>query len=158
MTPRRALIVTATAVASVLPLWGLAQAGLLQVRACVTVPGMFGTAGGAHLMLLRPAPECPSGVALDEHGLLAVVGAVAVTTLLAHVAGIGVLAGVAALAVRAAGVVARLLERVLPGARRPGRAPAVVCLRGVTLATAFPPLARGVRTAVVALRAPPLAA
>lgn len=155
MTPSRRLLVLASACALLVPLWAVVAAGLLQVRACVPAVGSL---TGPHLLLLRPAADCPSGVALDEHGVFAVVGAVALTTLAAHLAAIGAFAGLSAALARTAALVARLLDHVLPGRRTPGRVVAVGALGALTRATAVLGDVRRAATAVVGLRAPPLAA
>jgi hypothetical protein len=155
VTPSRRLLVLASACALLVPLWAVVAAGLLQVRACVPAVGSL---TGPHLLLLRPAADCPSGVALDEHGVFAVVGAVALTTLAAHLAAIGAFAGLSAALARTAALVARLLDHVLPGRRTPGRAVAVGAGGALTRATAVLGDVSRAATAVVGLRAPPLPA
>ncbi|PWD51892.1 hypothetical protein C8046_15825 [Serinibacter arcticus] len=136
-------------------LWVVVAAGFVQVRACVPTVGLL---GDAHLLLLRPAADCPSGAALDEGGVLAVVGTVALTTLAAHLAGMGALAGLGTVVARATSLVARLLEAVLPGRRAPGHVVAVVRRAALSGATAVVGAVRGAASSVVGLRAPPLAA
>lgn len=155
MTPSRRLLVLASACALLVPLWAVVAAGLVQVRACVP---SFGSLTGAHLLLLRPAADCPSGVALDEHGVLAVVGAVALTTIAVNLAALGALAGLSATLARTAALVARLLDRVLPGRRTPGSVVAVGARPVLSRATAAIGDVRRAAAAVVGLRAPPFAA
>jgi hypothetical protein len=155
VTPSRRLLVLASACALLVPLWAVVAAGLVQVRACVPTSGPF---TGAHLLLLRPAAACPSGVALDEHGVFAVVGAVALTTLAVQLAALGAFAGLSAALARTAALVARLVDHVLPGRRTPGRVVAVGARSVLSRATAVLGDVRRAATSVVGLRAPPLAA
>lgn len=135
--------------------WGVVAAGLVQVRACVPSVGL---PGEAHLMFLRPAADCPSGAALHEGGILAVVGTVALTTAVAHLAGVGAFAGLTAVVARTLALVAALVGSVLPGARRPGRVLVAVRRSVLSAATAVVGAVRGAASSVVGLRAPPLPA
>lgn len=155
MTHSRRSLVLAAATMLLIPLWGVIASGLVQVRACVPTLGLL---GDAHLMFLRPAADCPSGTALDESGLLAVVGTIALTSLAAHLAAIGALTGLGAAAARAAVVVRRLLDAVLPGRRAPRGAVVRVERPVLTWATALVGMVGRSASTVVGLRAPPVAA
>lgn len=144
----------------VVPLGALVSSGLVQVRACVPSTWTHPGSGvlGAHLTFLRPAPTCPSGLALDD-GALAVVGSVGLATVAAWLAGSGVLAALGVAAARCAALVARLRDAVVPGRR---------VLRAEPLPVAAPvrpalptPAVRAPRHAILAVvgwRGPPLPA
>lgn len=153
---RSRLHLTATLFALlVVPVGALVASGLVQVRACVpAAPTLL----GSHLTFLRPVAACPSGVALDD-GALAVVGTVALATVLAWLTGGGVLAALGLALSRCAALVARLLDAVVPGRRAPGAGPlpsAAPSRLDVVAPTVRTP--RHVILAVVGWRGPPLPA
>lgn len=140
------------------PAWAVVAAGIVQVRACVPGDVVHASAvGNLHLVLLRPTAACPSGHALDQSGIAAVVGTIALTTVLAHLVGLGALAGLSALAWRAVRVV-RGIAAARPWHRVPGAV--AVHVRGLALVvrTTVSAVVRWERGGAVGLRAPPLPA
>ena len=148
-------MLVAAAATLLIPLWAVFASGLVQVRACVPA---LGTLGEAHLMFLRPAVDCPSGSALDESGVLAIVGTVTLTALAGQLAALGALTGLGAVASAAAAVVLALVGGALP-ALRSSRAIMVARKRAsLTWATALVGMVGRRASSVVGLRAPPLPA
>lgn len=114
------------AVAGLLPVLAAVLSGAVHVTRCVAVPGGIAHVG-VNLALLRPAAECPTGVALggeSEH-MLAVAVLLTLPMLLLHV---GVVAGTwgATAAVRRSMV---RLARLVPWRRGPALRALVVPAR-----------------------------
>lgn len=134
--------------------WSVAASGVFQVRACLPEGSSW---AGAHIAFLRPAADCPSGVAWDDGGVFAIVGSVALAGLLSSLLGIGLLSGAGMVLRRLTAGVVSLVGLALPG---------LALLRGV-VASFVATLQRSVvvgpqvltwksvRHSVVGLRAPP---
>lgn len=147
-------VLSATFVALVgIPAWLITVSGLVQVRACqpVEAGGLF----GAHVALLVPQANCsgPDGVGL------ALVGTVAIASVVAWIAGAGLLGAAWFALRRAANRLARLVRAAWAAVVS---VPSAVVVRHVTRLRMSrveekAGLFRWV-SAVVGLRAPPFAA
>lgn len=137
------------------PLWIAAVSGAVQVRACVPVGSPLLS---AELLLLRPAPACPSGQSLGD-GALVVVGTICLVTLLAGLASAAALAGMGSVLGRLARLVARLVDAVIPWRRAPrgGVAVSQIGSSGVSAVRASWVVGRFIDGAV-ARRGPPVLA
>ena len=101
------------AVVLIAPVWSAVLAGLVELRACLPGGSPIVT---AHLVLIRPDADCPSGLALAD-GAFAVIGTIGLLSLLGWVFAGALLAWAGALVARGRVLVRQLLDAVVPGRR-----------------------------------------
>lgn len=97
------------------PLWVAAVTGAVEIRACVPAGSPLLR---AELLLLRPAPACPTGQSLGD-GALVVVGTICLVTVLAGLGSAAALAGLGSVLGRLARLAGRLVDVVTPWRRAP---------------------------------------
>lgn len=156
MPTRRSPVTAFVALLAVLATgWSVAASGALQVRACLPEGSSW---AGAHIAFLRPAADCPSGVAWDDGGVFAIVGSVALAGLLSALLGVGLLSGATVVLRRLTAGVLALAGAVLPGLAllRGACAPLVAVARPSVVVGPQVLTWKSVRQAVVGLRAPPV--